>query len=141
MVVAPFASNPHRVSWSPLRRDLADSLFFCLLATVLRCALNSRSGGNSNKRGDVFRSDNHPVILAASAGLQLIAKQLAYHQDNETLLTVLASGYGAKLKHCGRGHHLNIASMSEQVDDLAVAVYCLAKDQFIKWADGSLTNL
>ena len=40
-----------------------------------------------------------------------------YHQDNETLLTILASGYSAKLRHCGRVHRINIASMSEQIDD------------------------
>ena len=53
-----------------------------------------------------------------------------YHQDNETLLTILASGYSAKLRHCGRVHRINIASMSEQIDDdLVVATYCPTKKQ------------
>ena len=54
-----------------------------------------------------------------------------FEQDNETLLKVLENGgYSAKLRHCGRVHRVNIASMAEQVDgQTIVARYCNTKDQ------------
>ena len=55
---------------------------------------------------------------------------LDFHQDNETLLKVLASGYSAKLRHCNRVHRVNIASMSEQLESPQVtAVYCKSESQ------------
>ena len=50
-----------------------------------------------------------------------------YHQD-EALLTILARCCSAKLRHCGRVHRINIASMSKQIDDdFVVATYCPEK--------------
>ena len=53
-----------------------------------------------------------------------------YHQDNEALLKILAAGYSPKLRHCGRVHRVNIASMSEELDkDRVEANYCHTNSQ------------
>ncbi|CAE7244859.1 RPS6KA5 [Symbiodinium natans] len=58
------------------------------------------------------------------------AIDVVFHQDNETLLKVLATGYSAKLRHCNRVHRVNIASMSEQLESPQVtAVYCKSESQ------------
>ena len=58
------------------------------------------------------------------------AIDVVFHQDNETLLKVLATGYSAKLRHCNRVHRVNVASMSEQLESPQVtAVYCKSESQ------------
>ena len=53
-----------------------------------------------------------------------------YHQDNEAVIRILASGYSAKLRHSGRVHRINIAAMSEQLASENVnAVYCHTQEQ------------
>ena len=81
--------------------------------------------------------DEEPSLFSEAINIQSFLQYLlgyccktTYNQDNETLLTILASGYSAKLWHCGRVHRINIASMSEQIeDDLVVATYCPTKEQ------------
>ena len=58
------------------------------------------------------------------------AVDVVFHQDNETLLKVLVSGYSAKLRHCNRVHRINIASMSEQLAEPHISArYCKSEDQ------------
>ena len=53
-----------------------------------------------------------------------------YHQDNEAVLRILASGYSAKLRHCGRVHRINVAAMSEQLtSENITAQYCPTQEQ------------
>ena len=53
-----------------------------------------------------------------------------YHQDNEAVIRILASGYSAKLRHSGRVHRINIAAMSEQLaSENVTAVYCHTQEQ------------
>ena len=53
-----------------------------------------------------------------------------YHQDNEAVLRILASGYSAKLRHCGRVHRINVAAMSEQLTSESItAEYCPTQEQ------------
>ena len=99
---------------------------------------------SSRKQSSVARSAPEAEAIAMSAAMfseainiQSFLQHLlgyccrtTYHQDNETWLTVLATGYSAQLRHCGQVHRVNIASMSEQIDDdLVVATYCPTKEQ------------
>ena len=53
-----------------------------------------------------------------------------YHQDNEAVIRILASGYSAKLRHAGRVHRINIAAMSEQLAyENVSAIYCHTHEQ------------
>ena len=53
-----------------------------------------------------------------------------YHQDNEAVLRILASGYSAKLRHCGHVHRINVAAMSEQLASEGItAEYCPTLEQ------------
>ena len=52
------------------------------------------------------------------------------HQDNEAVLRILASGYAAKLRHCGCVHRINVAAMSEQLaSKCTTAEYCNTLEQ------------
>ena len=55
---------------------------------------------------------------------------MIFHQDNETVLTILKSGYSAKLRHLGRVHRVDVASMSEILEQESYsAQYINSKDQ------------
>ena len=40
----------------------------------------------------------------------------SFQQDNQAAITVIQSGYSAKLRHSGRVHRVNVASIHEQLD-------------------------
>ena len=55
---------------------------------------------------------------------------VVFHQDNEAALAILKIGYSAKLRHLGRVHRVNVASMSEILDqEHFSAEYIKSKDQ------------
>ena len=55
---------------------------------------------------------------------------MIFHQDNETVLTILKSGYNPKLRHLGRVHRVNVASMTEILEqEKFSAQYINSKDQ------------
>lgn len=45
---------------------------------------------------------------------------LCMWQDNNAVLQVLKAGYSAKLRHCNRVHRVNVASLSESLQDPTV---------------------
>ena len=86
---------------------------------------------SSRKQSSVARSTPEAEAIAMAAAMfseAINAKtflqhllgfncKTVYHQDNEALLKILAAGYSPKLRHCGRVHRVNIASMSEELDE------------------------
>ena len=55
---------------------------------------------------------------------------VTFEQDNEALIKILKSGYSFKLRHMGRVHRINIASMSELLNqDNVLCNYCDTKSQ------------
>ena len=55
---------------------------------------------------------------------------VTFEQDNEALIKILKSGYSFKLRHMGRVHRINIASMSELLgQDNVLCNYCATKTQ------------
>ncbi|CAE7259623.1 unnamed protein product [Symbiodinium sp. CCMP2592] len=55
---------------------------------------------------------------------------IIFFQDNETVLAILKSGYSPKLRHLGRVHRVNVASMAEifEQEDFS-ATYVNSKEQ------------
>ena len=43
--------------------------------------------------------------------------EVKFWQDNNALLQVLRAGYSAKLRHCGRVHKVNVASITEALKE------------------------
>ena len=41
---------------------------------------------------------------------------VSFQQDNQAAITVIQSGYSAKLRHAGRVHRVNVTSIHEQLD-------------------------
>ena len=77
----------------------------------------ARGGGNGHEWGYV---------------LHLLGFNVAtiFHQDDEAVLRILASGYSAKLRHCGRVRCINVAAMSEQLaSECTTAEYCNTLEQ------------
>ena len=53
-----------------------------------------------------------------------------FHQDNSAVLQVLKAGYSAKLRHTGRVHKVNVASIAEALEDESIsASHCITSDQ------------
>ena len=55
-------------------------------------------------------------VINLQTFLQSVSKgtvPIIFFQDNETVLAILKSGYSPKLRHLGRVHRVNIASMAE----------------------------
>ena len=53
-----------------------------------------------------------------------------FHQDNSAVLQVLKAGYSAKLRHTGRVHTVNVASIAEALEDKSIsASHCVTLDQ------------
>ena len=99
---------------------------------------------SSRKQQSVARSTPEAEAIAMSGAMfseaintQTLLQHLlgfnvatTYHQDNEAVLRILASGYSAKLRHCGRVHRINVAAMSEQLtSDSITAEYCPTQEQ------------
>ena len=50
---------------------------------------------------------------------------IVFEQDNTAAIAVMNSGYSAKLRHCGRVHRVNVASIHEQLEQEVFALrYC-----------------
>ena len=99
---------------------------------------------SSRKQQSVARSTPEAEAIAMSGAMfseainrQTLLQHLlgfhvatTYHQDNEAVLRILASGYSAELRHCGRVHRINVAAMSEQLTSESItAQYCPTQEQ------------
>ena len=72
-------------------------------------------------------------VINLQTFLQSVSKgtvPIIFFQDNETVLVILKSGYSPKLRHLGRVHRVNVASMAEifEQEDFS-ATYVNSKDQ------------
>ena len=55
---------------------------------------------------------------------------IVFEQDNTAAVTVMTTGYSAKLRHCGRVHRVNVASIHEQLEqDVFALRYCDTSSQ------------
>ena len=55
---------------------------------------------------------------------------ISFQQDNQAAIAVIQSGYSAKLRHAGRVHKVNVASIHEQLDQEVFGLeYCDTKLQ------------
>ena len=98
----------------------------------------------SKKQSSVARSTPEAEAISMASALfgetlniqetvSLLLQQsvpVVFEQDNEALIKILKAGYSAKLRHMGRVHRINVASMSEVLaaDDISCR-YCHTKDQ------------
>eukprot|EP00435_Cladocopium_sp_Y103_P056347 s1336_g19.t1 len=54
-----------------------------------------------------------------------MAVPVRFEQDNQAAITVIRSGYGAKLRHLGRVHKVNIQSVNEKLENHTFSLeYC-----------------
>ena len=98
----------------------------------------------SKRQSSVARSTTEAELIAMANGLfgevynlqsflqQLLGKELEvkFFQDNNAVLQVLEAGYSAKLRHCGRVHKVNVASISEALEDESLtAEHCTTREQ------------
>ena len=88
----------------------------------------------SKRQSSVARSTTEAELIAMANGLygevynlqsfvqQLVGSQIEvkFFQDNSAVLQVLEAGYSARLRHCGRVHKVNIAAVSEALQDESV---------------------
>jgi len=50
---------------------------------------------------------------------------IVFEQDNQAAITVMTTGYSAKLRQCGRVHRVNVASIHEQLEqEIFTLRYC-----------------
>ena len=50
---------------------------------------------------------------------------IVFEQDNQAAITVMTTGYSAKLRQCGRVHRANVASIHEQLEqEIFTLRYC-----------------
>ena len=80
----------------------------------------------SKRQSSIARSTTEAELIAMANGLygevynlQSFIQQLVggvvevkFFQDNNAVLQVLEAGYGARLRHCGRVHKVNVASVA-----------------------------
>ena len=85
---------------------------------------------SSKKQSSTARSTTEAELIACASGLFGKALNLhtmiesltevrvpvSFQQDNQAAITVVQSGYSAKLRHAGRVHRVNVASTHEQLD-------------------------
>ena len=56
--------------------------------------------------------------------------QVKFHQDNDAVLKILKNKYSARLRHLGRVHKVNVASLCEVLEEDEVeALYCPSAEQ------------
>ena len=99
---------------------------------------------SSKKQGSTARSTTEAVLFAFAGALfgealnlhtmaEHVTEQaipIKFEQDNQAAIAVLQSGYSAKLRHVGRVHRVNIASIHEQLEDNTFLLeYCDTKLQ------------
>ena len=85
---------------------------------------------SSKKQSSTARSTTEAELIACASALFGEALNLhtmiesltevrvpvSFQQDNQAAITVVQSGYSAKLRHAGRVHRVNVASTHEQLD-------------------------
>ena len=85
---------------------------------------------SSKKQSSTARSTTEAELIASPSALFGEALNLhtmvesltevhvpvSFQQDNQAAITVIQSGYSAKLRHSGRVHRVNVASIHEQLD-------------------------
>ena len=85
----------------------------------------------SKRQSSVARSTTESELMAMANGmfgevynmqafLQSLGNEpvnMEFHQDSSAVLQVLKAGYSAKLRHTGRVHKVNVASISEALED------------------------
>ena len=55
---------------------------------------------------------------------------IQFYQDNSAVLQVLKAGYSARLRHTGRVHKVNVASVSEALEDETISAdHCTTLEQ------------
>ena len=77
------------------------------------------------------------VLFGEALNLHTMAEHVSeqaipikFEQDNQAAIAVLQAGYSAKLRHVGRVHRVDIASIHEQlVDETFLLEYCESKVQ------------
>ena len=65
--------------------------------------------------GEVY---NLQAFLQALLGTVV---NIQFYQDNSAVLQVLKAGYSARLRHTGRVHKVNVASVSEALEDETIS--------------------
>lgn len=98
----------------------------------------------SKRQSSVARSTTEAELIAMANGLygevynlqsfvqQLIGDvvEVKFFQDNSAVLQVLKAGYSAKLRHCGRVHKVNVASISESLEEDSISAdHCTTLQQ------------
>ena len=98
----------------------------------------------SKRQSSVARSTTESELIAMANGMfgevynmqafleSLVNKtvNVEFHQDNSAVLQVLKAGYSAKLRHTGRVHKVNVASIAEALEDKSIsASHCVTLDQ------------
>ena len=81
---------------------------------------------SSKKQSSTARSTTEAELIACASALfgevlnlhTMIESLVGIHvqQDNPAAITVMITGYSAKLRHCGRVHRVNVASTHEQLE-------------------------
>lgn len=95
--------------------------------TIIDSTLDHRSRARIVRRGIVWGGLNLHTMAECISEHHIPIK---FEQDNQAAITVLQSGYSAKLRHAGRVHRVNIASIHDQlVDETFTLEYCESKQQ------------
>lgn len=99
---------------------------------------------SSKKQASTARSTTEAELIAFASALfgealnlhtmaEYITEQavpIKFEQDNQAAIATLHSGYSAKLRHVGRVHRVNIASINEQLEEGTFELeYCESKMQ------------
>ena len=85
---------------------------------------------SSKKQSSIARSTTEAEVIALASGmfgeafnLHTLAEQvtergiaMTFCQDNQAAISVIQAGYSTKLRHCGRVHRVNVASVHEQLE-------------------------
>ena len=90
---------------------------------------------SSKKQSSTARSTTEAELIACfgeALNFHYMIESLAeskvpvvFEQDNQAAITVMQSGYSAKLRHTGRVHRVNVASIHEQLEQGAFDLdYC-----------------
>lgn len=98
----------------------------------------------SKKQSSVARSTTESELIAMANGLfgevynlqaflQALLRtvvNIQFYQDNSAVLQVLKAGYSARLRHTGRVHKVNVASVSEALEDETISAdHCTTLEQ------------
>ena len=84
---------------------------------------------SSKKQNSTARSTTEAELIACASALfgeafnlhtmislTEVRVPVSFQQDNQAAITVIQSGYSAKIRHAGRVHRVNVTSIHEQLD-------------------------